>query len=185
MFLRTSLADGAALNIILGHETGKRLRNTCFRGRNKRLAGNFFLWSHPEEPFSNFIVRGAFLESVSRLANSDQTGQQISSVTARCSEPVGWESTAPLSDYGDNVLEEFAPNRKSRALRVKPECKFMPAPLTRRVTLVYTLHAEEGRGWVAIIRTLYPGVNIGELKGDVTRRERRVFFDWNHPGCNP
>jgi hypothetical protein len=33
------------------------------------------------------------------------------------------------------------------------------------------------------IFSAYPGPDIGEVRQDVTKRERVVFFDRNHPGA--
>jgi len=33
-----------------------------------------------------------------------------------------------------------------------------------------------------VIKSIYPGNDIGDLEGNITKREGVVFFDSNHPG---
>ena len=94
---------------------------------------------------------------------------------------VGWESTSALSDYKEDDLERFTINRRSKGLRVKMCRTDLLAPKTCELTIVYELKIEDDK-LVAIIHSIYPGQDIGELRGNVTVREKRVFFDWNHPG---
>ena len=50
------------------------------------------------------------------------------------------------------------------------------------VTLVLEFKSEYDSP-VAVIHSLYPGHDVGDLEGDMTVREDRVWFNWNHPGA--
>jgi hypothetical protein len=59
------------------------------------------------------------------------------------------------------------------------------APLTNKLTVVFEFQlATEDRPHLMIVHSLYPGEDIGELSGDITENEGRVFFDWDHPGAD-
>ena len=181
MYLRTRLSDNAPALIIARSQTLERLSRTCFRGTNRKLAGNFSLWRNLEEMFMEPFIREQLLSDI--LASADaSTKNRTFSITIYCSEEVGWSSTDTLSRYHNIVLEPFEPNRNSRALRVKANRTDHLAPRTQEVTIVYELRFEEENGWVAVIHSVYPGHDIGNLRGDITARENRIFFDWNHPG---
>ena len=94
---------------------------------------------------------------------------------------VGWPGTDELTKYKPEDLEEFSPNRHSKALRVKKDRLDLLVPLTNFVTLVYELRPERYQTAI-IVHSMYPGKDIGELHGNITEREKVVFFDWDHPG---
>lgn len=96
-------------------------------------------------------------------------------------EPVGWSGVVSLDRVCDEWLECFEPNRRSTAKQVKAESKIL-APLTNIVTVVYSLHFNGGAPKV-VIHSLYPGQDVGKLKGDITSREGVAFFGWEHPGA--
>lgn len=180
MFITRKLKNsGVRVAIIARGTTEDRLRTTCFRGNSLRLAGNFSRWHTVNEVFSEPEVIGQFLASLEEDWEKRDFG--TTSVSFMCSTPVGWESTDRLDKYTAEDLEPYRPNRKSSALRVKPTRTDLLAPATSELTIVYELKAEEGEP-VAIIHSIYPGSDVGDLKGDFTKRENRVFFDWNHPG---
>lgn len=164
--------------VICPIKTKERLQTTCFRGRDQKLAGNFKLWESVEDMFE-----GSILNKV-----TDDVWEQwehgvfgTHSVTFEMPIHVGWESTVSRDKYSMDDLEDFSPNKRSSALRIRPGRTEHLAPLTRDITIVYQLEEQRGAAKVTIW-SMYPGVDIGELDGDITEREGRVFFDWNHPG---
>lgn len=174
-----------------------RLRTTCFRGTHNKLAGNFSRWNS----FDDLIVSDtdscfieAFSKSVERTYNEClEKGVSISTdvVTLDFEQWVGWESTDDRGKYQDNVLEKFYPNKRSTALRIKPDFTFIEAPKTSLMTIVYSILIEN-RDIISSIQTIYPGEYVGPLRNtekgrekeiaNITERQGRVFFDFNHPG---
>lgn len=179
MFIGKVLDKGGDVAIIVRSQTEERLRTTCFRDTTQPLAGKFFRWSSVEELFHDHEVMEHFLAELSELWSQQEFG--TSSVSIVHSMPVGWESTAPRSNYAYEDLEEFQLNRRSSALRVDCSRTDLLAPKTSELTIVFEFKRERDES-VAVVHSIYPGVDIGELNGDVSEREWRVFFDWNHPG---
>lgn len=64
---------------------------------------------------------------------------------------------------------------------VKTSCTDILAPQTYDLTIIYQFMFFDKKPKV-FIHSMYPGYDIGELIGDITKRENRIFFDWNHPG---
>ena len=180
MHLQRTLKDGTSLSLVMRQVTSNRLSLTCFRGRKIRCAGNFSMWSGPEPMFRNNLVRAEFNRHLSEMFTKDEFGTH--SVTIESFQVVGWESTAPLKDFDENQLEPFEPNRHSSALRVRRDLENILAPQTNKVTIVFEFK-REGEAAAAIIHSIYPGNDVGELDGDLTDREQCVFFDFDHPGA--
>lgn len=179
MHLSKTLPSGANAAVIVRHKTKKRLRATCFRGLSVRLAGNFLRWSSSDELFRDPEVMKHFLAELDHMWSQREFATH--SVTISHSLPVGWESTAPREQYHDKDLEPFTLSRRAWGLRVKLDCTHLRAPQTHELTLVYEFKCEDGTP-VAVIHSIYPGSDIGELNDDVTAREQCIFFGWNHPG---
>lgn len=174
------LSDATRIAIIVRKRTIDRLKTTCFRGPSFRMAGNFFLWNSVESLFIDMCVLQPFLFGLDEDWENKEFGTQ--GISIDYPENVGWESTSPIEKYSNDDLEQFNLNRKSWGLRVKASRgKELLAPLTNLLTLVYEFRSE-GEMPVAIVHSVYPGRDIGELYGDVTSREGRIFFDWSHPG---
>ena len=179
MYINRELREGLRLTVVVRHHTEDRLKKTCFRGYHNRLAGNFKLWETAESLFRDPIVMEVLLEEVHELWQNRDFGSR--SATVVHSHDVGWESTDLAEKFDLDELERFNPNRHSSALRVKQHLLTLKAPLAKLITLVFEFKDEDGNPTV-IVHSIYPGTDIGELEGDVTEREDRVFFDWNHPG---
>lgn len=171
---------GAARYRILARDvTIARLGNTCFRGPNKALAGNFFAWVNMRTFLNDLRVNQQIMSAL-RVINLGETSE-THSIEMNLDHPIGWSSTDELDKYPQEDLEEFRPNRHSTGLRVKTSCQKHRAPKTSTLTIVFEFK-DEGDSFVAVIHSVYPGIDIGELDGDVSKRENVVFFDWNHPG---
>jgi len=96
---------------------------------------------------------------------------------------VGRSSTGKLADYPAEALVPYQPNKRSQALRIRPERRDILAPPTCILTIVYQRKPPDDEGrQVVIVHSLYPGPDIGQLRGDITAREGVVFFYWEHPG---
>jgi hypothetical protein len=179
MHLVEKLRSGIEVLIIVRRPTEERLRTKCFRGKHVALAGNFCLWDSVESLFHDPIVIEQFLEELHEAWTQRDLGTHSQSITHEV--VVGWDSTDPLENYAPDDLEPFNPNRRSQGLRVKLDRTDLFAPKTQLLTLVYEFKSEDGNP-VAVVHSIYPGIDIGELDGDVTLREQRVFLDWTHQG---
>jgi hypothetical protein len=178
MFIRKKDSKGRLISIIVRAHTTDRLEGTCFRGTGNRLAGNFSLWNSPHEMFSHESVIRPFIKSVADVFDKGEFG--CSSVEIPFPLNVGWSSTDRIEKYKEEELEEFKPNNKSFALRVKSSAGRI-SPRTRYVTFIFEAKMEESSQMV-IVHSIYPGKDIGDLIGDITNREKCVFFDWSNQG---
>ncbi len=165
--------------VVARQDAEARLAKTCFRGVHSKLGGNFFKWESVSHLFSDWIIVKELLDEVEEQIAKREFG--TNSVQIEYDEPVGWSSTEKLEHFKPEDLEDFEPNKRSVAKRVKTTRTDILAPQTSFVTIVYELKPE-GREYVVLIRSVYPGEDIGELAGDITAEEGCVFFDWNHPG---
>jgi hypothetical protein len=180
MRIQRNFQDGANITILVPLSVRLRLFKTCFRGKHRKLAGNFCLWDWVWSFFSDPLVVDEFVASLEEIRNNQEFGKW--SLTIEHNVPVGWESTDRTELYHNEDLEEFHPNRKSSALRVRPDRTDLRAPLTNKFTIVFDFHFEKEKHLFVVVRSIYPGVDVGELKGNITAREQRVFFTWDHPG---
>jgi hypothetical protein len=180
VFVRKELVKGNFhLILVVRGSVKERLKSTCFRGKDKPLAGNFFRWESVEKMFSDDIIVNDF---VSEIRDADLNREfETLSFEFDCGVPVGWASTDELDSYDEDDLEQFQPNRRSTAMRVRLDRRDIPAPKVNRVTFVVENKVEAGTA-VVVLHSVYPGGDIGKLSEDITSREGVVFFDWNHPG---
>jgi len=174
---------GHAVRLLLTNKAKGRLKGRCFRrdsqGDASRLAGNFFYWNSMADYFSDDLVIAGLLDEVDYLIENAERGEFSTTFTHdRC---VGYESTSPLNLYTLDKLKRFKPNKRSTALKVKTSLTDIKAPSTNLVTVVYDFIPKGKEDAEFIINSMYPGVDIGDLCGNITNREERVFFDWNHP----
>lgn len=185
MYLGKSLKDGSSAAIIVPLLTEKRLSTTCFRGTSLACAGNFMRWNSALGLFKDSMVQEHFLADMFDVRSEHRLRKHKSySVTVVHTTPVGWESTAPLEHYTGNDVEEFQPTYTDKwwGMRVKTDRTRLLTPHTNEITIVYAFKIDDRDKAIAVVYSIYPGSDIGELKGDVTEREKRVFFDWDHPG---
>lgn len=176
---------GNKIRLSVTRKAAERLLTTAFRqeGRRQHLAGSFYFWDSPRQFFGDRWVHELLLWHADQLVEAGDEGSH--SVTGTYRFWLGWESTDLLDKYDHSDLEEFNPNRRSRALRVRKDRYKIKAPPTKKVTIVFEFRlATKDHNHLVIIHSVYPGEDIGELAGDVTERERRNFFDWGHRGAD-
>lgn len=179
MYISKTLKSGVNAAIIVRRATEERLQTKCFRGTSLALAGNFSRWSSADELFRDREVLEHFLAELNVMWEKQDFATH--SVSIVHSSPTGWESTDDAKKYVETDLEQFNLNRRSLGQRVHLSHKHLLAPKTSELTIVYEFKSEDGKA-VAIVHSIYPGSDVGELNGDVTEREQRIFFDFNHPG---
>jgi hypothetical protein len=185
MFLKIPRIGGKGdIRIIVGKKDEEDLRKKCFR-KNCFNAGNFIYWDRPHAVFGDTTIIG---ERTLREHFTDDVEVGIAkntvenSVCIDCIDPIGWTGVDDRARYPKTALAEFNPNRSSRALRIRPERRDILAPLTPLITIAYSLKPEGQDTYSAIIHSMYTGDDIGEILGDITAREHKILFDWNHPG---
>ncbi len=175
---RDGCPAGLSVLIMCLQKQEERMQKTCFRGRGLKLAGNFMLWASVEDVMRG-RVRNDLVDDVLELWQLRDFGTH--SLSFEMPHHIGWESTAPKKIYRPEELEGFRLNNHTTAERIRLDNYDRLAPLTRELTIIYRLEDQRGEPKVTIY-SMYPGIDIGELDGDITAREGRVFFDWNHPG---
>jgi hypothetical protein len=182
MLINTNIrVCGSPVVMIVRQITEERLVKTCFRGIDVKLAGNFLRWNSSFELLSDAHVKYMFIRDIDEAFRNNSWNN---SVCIEYGLPVGWSGTDDVSKYSQSDLEDFEPNRRSRASRVRLDRRDLLAPKTDLLTIVYELKREETGYIVAVVHSIYPGKDIGELRGDITQSEQVVFFDWNHPGIH-
>jgi hypothetical protein len=179
MYINKRLGNGIGVTIIVRHTTEERLRTTCFRGTSLNRAGNFSRWDSAEDLFRDGVVLTQVLAELDGAWEDRDFGTH--SLCVKHPLFVGWESTDVLTNYQLDDLERFDLNRKSWGLCVKACRTNLLTPRTTELTIVFQLKSEY-RKPIVVVHSIYPGSDVGELNGDVTNREKRVFFSWNHPG---
>lgn len=182
MFKRLYLDDGTCVCVVVRESTAQRLRQTCFRPGDQPRAGNFRHWRQMYSVLDDRIVMDALCNVLAKEIIEYEGEVVEASVQIRHDEVVGWASTSSINGFVAHQLRDFAPNSHTRALVINPKRRDIRAPQTKLVTIVYEFKYEEDNGWVAVIHSIYPGPDIGELDGDITEREGVVFFTWEHPG---
>lgn len=185
MYIDKVMKGGESLRIVITNRAKERLADKFARRTETGwpcTAGRFYYWRNLKEFLHDDWVIDQILFEASNLLKEKESGTH--SVTFSHRFLLGWESTDSRGKYRTEHLEKFRPNRKSTALRVRPELSFIHAPTTKEVTVVFEFRPFVGRArHTFIIHSLYPGVDVGEISGDVTEREGRIFFDWEHPGA--
>jgi len=164
------------VQVVVPKHTEGRLSDKCFRGPDCSKAGNFRYWKDTKQ-----VIEGVITDSVlSRLQEAAmKNGKGTFSICLDLRDPIGWSSTAPRDQYVEADLVSFEPNNHSSALKVVNPEKL--APLTNHLTIVCE-YKRKGGVEVFVIHSMYPGKDVGVLDGDITQREKVVFFDWEHQG---
>lgn len=177
---RNPAFDREEYEIIVPKKTEKRLRTTCYR--NQQTAGCFIDWRSSHDVFEDIeaseLIENQINEIVNEMDNEGLTSDE-QSFTIEMPYEIGWSSTIALSRLPGGVeLEEKPLNRRARAMFVADP--LTPAPLTSLVTFV--IQVKFDGDWTVLIHSIYPGPDIGQLKGNMTKREKIAFFDWNALG---
>lgn len=170
---------GETVIVIVGGRASARLIDKNFRGSRYARAGNFSAWNSMQEFFLDRDIQKALLDEI--IDATEEGLDQISSFEIEFDHVVGWSSTDDIDKYNPNTLTRFSPNSRSTALKVKNDCRTVLAPTTNILTIVFYLTYENGK-YIAVIYNVYPGRDVGDFDGDVTSREKMIFFDWSHPG---
>ncbi len=169
--------DGRPVIIIMSRNNEQRLMTTCFRGRGRRLAGNFFDWGSASELFNDNRVSSLIVGEVENAIHN-RTYNLLATLDMK--QFVGWSSTDDLGRYDPRDLSPFKINGRATGLMVGD---LFTAPRTNHLAVSLSIKFNYNpHEVVVIIHTVYPGRNIGRLIDDVSRRERVVFFPWDRVG---
>lgn len=166
--------------VVVRAEARERLAERRFKGVDVAVAGNFSRWATLEEFMSDDVVLLALDEEFRKTYRKDDFRTKSFEIRFG-GRWIGWSNTDNLEIYTEEMLEVFEPNRRSLGYRVKLDRTDLEAPRTDIVTVTYEFR-DEPDGPVAVIHSIYPGENIGVVRGDISRDKEIVFFDYNHPG---
>lgn len=164
-------------SLIVRTATEERLSTTHFRPADRPLAGNFALLRNARQ----LLLAGASESLVEHAHSSLTAGLHRNRVTIKAPELIGWSGTDCWNGYNVGAVEYFEPSPRSVGLRVKRHRYDIEAPATNLITMAYEVKNERGTV-VIVIHTIYPGPDVGQLRGDVSAKNNCVFFDWDHPG---
>jgi len=177
---RWTTAEGVPIVVLMRDPTEFKLSTKCFRGRECHCAGNFSQWESAQEMFRDEGLLELLIHDALRSLTSSVSRRRVSLDLGR---NIGWSGTDAVSNYNSEDLEVYRPNWKCTALRVRFGAIHLKAPLTSLVTVIYQIKYEEDRGQFAVvIHSTYPGMDIGEMSGNVTEDRGIVFFGLKHPG---
>lgn len=186
-FLIADLPAGGRIQVTLPDKHAEWLRRNHFRGKNLAMAGNT-RWNSFGEMMRDNDVFERFTANCREVALNATENVNESFEIVHPKLMVGWESTAERERFTEEQLEPRfqLPHWRGKWVRRAADRR---APLTNILTFVCTFtHFIRGREltqWDVVIRSLYPGRDVGDLDGDVTAREGCVFYDWTFPGESP
>jgi hypothetical protein len=173
--------DRASVRFVVPRATRERLATTCFRHPSRGDAGRFASWRSADDVLSDLRIRKQLLIEVERHVRENKAPGSTYSRTVTLPEFVGWESTLSFGEAKGVSVGDAAINRRATALFVDDDT---PAPRTRDVTVIFSVDDGQHEDFVAFVVSIYPGLDVGELAGDVSRREGCVFFHWQARGDN-
>lgn len=161
-----------------------RLFTRHFQVVQRPMAAHFRRWRSVREMIKTDDQ--IYRELMHDIAESHQeSGDGVYSTTFTHHDPVGWETSAPLAAFRLDELEPFRVNDRATALRVKRSVRDRPAPLTNLVTIAYEVMPDRDapEQLFVFIQDVHPGVDLGAREGDMTAREKRVFYSQGHWGA--
>lgn len=193
------MPDGTPCGFFMNAVAQDEHRETSFRGRELPLAGNFAFWTSIFDVLSDREVRTAILDDVVLLVASHQdrlTRKMSRRLQITLTRHIGWSRGvyriddhahqawwSPDDDAHDpDLVRHCQLGKWSTGWQVNLDRLDVRAPLTKALTLVYSVHWEEHNGWVIKIYKIFPGEDTGKMKGDMSRKSGMVFFHRDHPG---
>ncbi len=181
------VVDDLRVHLRVEEDVLEKLNRTCFRGRDVLRAGNFFKWQNFEQFFIDMEedIEDSLVDTfIALLSENPKMVTGRDSVEIDDLGLVGWSVTDDISHYNERTeLAPFFLNhakpKRGHALLVANRKRL--APLTSTVTLVFKIRRERLR-WMVRVISIYAGPSVGDHYGEVTEREKRVFFNFSHPG---
>lgn len=179
MFILKNFNRHLSIGIAVRLEAEQRISEKRFKGKSVPVAGNFSRWGSLYELMRDVKALSSLCAELENAYNVSEFGTH--SFEVEFEDFIGWSNTDDLEIYNEDDLEEFNPNRKSVGYRVRMDRTRIKAPKTKVVTFVYEFRDEPALP-VAVIHSIYPGNDIGEVRGEISKDLSIVFFDYNHPG---
>jgi len=158
----------------------ERMRSTCFRNKEYRLAGNFFAWSRFYHFIQDSEVR-LLLEQKLAVLLKEKNVNHTHRFTLELTRDVGWVSVVGIEELNESELtmcERRTLNKRSTALFLPDQ--IIDSPKTNLVTVIGNLRCLDS--WIFIIQSVYPGEDAGELIGDMTNKKGLIWLHWSNPG---
>ena len=176
---------GRVVKVRMSDETAARLAGTCFRGTEVRVAGNFCRWTRFAQVFAALRadIEAGITECLDAMLEAEPERKSFDDgLEIEDHDTVGWSGTDERTRYDDEELEGFQPSDQSTGLRLREHVGRL-APHTRHVTFVLSfVQVDQWGTWVVHVMSVYPGPDVGKLRGDVTLRTGRIFLGWSLPG---
>jgi hypothetical protein len=153
----------------------ERLAEQNFAGTAN--GGCFLYWRSPEDVFEamGHHVRHFVMEMI----DEDPEGwpNKEYSFTATHSSDVGWAKSMKIEEAEERgYLIEPTAREVKRGCWVRFVSDREPAPLTKDVTFSFRLERAREPGAVnCVFELIQPGLDPGEMRGDITEREGLVF----------
>ena len=173
------------VKVRMSDETAARLAETCFRGPTICAAGNFCRWTRFAQVFGALRtdIEAGITDCLDAMLRVEPERKSFDDgLEIEDHQIVGWSGTDRRELYDDEELEGFQPSKQSTGLRLQAHVGRL-APHTRHVTFVLSfVQVDKWGTWVVHVMSVYPGPDIGKLRGDVTLRTGRIFLGWSLPG---
>jgi len=181
--IKREFPDVGVVHVLVPHAQLQRLASKAFRGRHIRKAGNLSAWETARALLGDpDITSQLFPIVLEAIREHSGQGSQTESYTIEMEYTIGWAGTIPLDEVDPDCLVPFKLNKRARGLRVDIDHPNAPlAPRTDELTLICMIRPARQK-WLVLIQSLYPGPDVGELRGDVSKREGVAFLGWDCPG---
>jgi len=166
--------------IVPRHQQDRLDREVFRRGA---FAGCISKWPSARAALYDPVLRRKLIVEVNAIiAETDKWVGGTYSVTVAYPEVVGWDATVTHDDARGLPTKQDSLNTYAWGDFIAD--KDVPAPMTRELTCVLVLReGKTGRDDVlAVVESMYPGRDVGRLKGNVSAREKVFFFHRDTPG---
>lgn len=165
------------VRLVMPARNNRQLLDTRFLGRRNCFASCIFRWHSPLQLLSDPLLQAKLLgDIVDSTDEFSELGLNCWSVSMDHTEPIGWESSDLADNYQERDSYYYPLNQQAIIRRLHSDLPDVIAPLTTRVTIVYSLRWDDEQGWITFVHDLQPGVDLGNPVGDLTKRERRVLY---------
>ncbi len=178
------------MRVVIPRQCYKTMVKRHFRGHSLRNAANFSRWETPYAALGDYRFREIFHQICAEIAADLERDppKNNSGYDQRFIVPfpgiVGWSGTVPRDYVNGAELEEFKINKHATGLMVMDSEPLAPITSLVSCSTRFRLHEADPANRVIMLYSLAPGPSIGELDGNVSKREDVVFFDFGHRGGN-
>lgn len=163
--------DGFEIKVGVEEQTLTYIHNTSFRGTACHKAGNFLLWNSLSEFLEDSFIQKQLLEEC-RACITEKTVRPLISI--EYPHIVGWSPVDERRHYEPHQLRLIRVTHQCEGWQII-RCNGCRPQQTRHITMRIHLDYGGSFGWTCVIRSVYPGPYIGNLRKQ--RITNVVFFD--------